>query len=323
MTIDAQNSRSSNRNNSIVYCTSNNTANYAAPNIASSSHCDSQSRYETVYPNCDLDHPVNTCLLYDYPSPCYGIPFFINERKTHYSELNQFVFRPLASMAVTEMDTRTGDNFFNRLRLDAMVYDPRDIIHYGKALMHMQKDARTLPDQIESFFTCVSALNSRVDDLERLVNETIRNAFRKNPDSIVVEYYTYSFDNVRSVILSVWNQIMNENPQNISEAITNLPTSELKIEMKNNTIRLRGFLIVEEINDDEETAIIDIVLKIIKNETFIEQILGLIKDRTTLNNKMNTIRNRSNEISSMLESGTINKVKCCPTIWNLIEKYVL
>jgi hypothetical protein len=323
MTIYAQNSRSSNPNNSIVYCAGNNTTNYATPNIASSSHCDSQSRYDTVYPNCDLDHPVNTCLFYDYPGTCYGIPFFINERKTHYSELNQFVFRPLAYMTAEEIDTNMGNNFFNKLRLNCMVYDPRDIIHYDKALMHMQKDAPTLPDQIQSFFTSVRALNSRVDDLERLVDETIRNAFRKNPDSIVAEYYMYSFNNVHSVVLSIWNQIINENPRNISEAITNLPTSELKVEMKNNMIRLRGLLIVEGIKDDEEKAVIDIVLSIIKNETFIEQIHGLIQDRTTLNNRMNTIRNRSNEISSMLESGSINKVKCCPTIWNLIEKYVL
>lgn len=217
------------------------------------------------------------------------------------------MFGPLAYIKAEEIDTNMENNFFNRLRLNCMVYDPRDIIHYDKALMHMQKDAPTLPDQIQSFFTSVRALNSRVDDLERLVDETIRNAFRKNPDSIVAAYYMYSFNNVHSVVLSIWNQIINENPRNISEAITNLPTSELKVEMKNNMIRLRG-LIVEGIKDDDEKAVIDIVLSIIKNETFIEQIYGLIQDRTTLTNRMNTIRNRSNEISSMGGSGSINKV---------------
>jgi hypothetical protein len=120
MTIDAQNqakqnSRSSNPNNSIIYYASNNSTNSAPPSI-SSSHCDTQSRHDTVYPNCDLDHPVNPRLFYDYTSPCYGIPFFINERKTH-SELNRFVFKPLASMTTVEIvDTMVGDNFFNRLR---------------------------------------------------------------------------------------------------------------------------------------------------------------------------------------------------------------
>jgi ribosomal protein S8 len=63
----------------------------------------------------------------------------------------------------------------------------------------------------------------------------------------------------------------------ILEATTNFPASELKVEM-NNIIKMRGWVIVEEINEDERTAIIDILLRIIKNDAFIEQILSLIKD---------------------------------------------
>ena len=204
-----------------------------------------------------------------------------------------------------------------------MVYNPLDSIHRDKALMHMQKDAPNLPSHLQSFFTDVESLNNSVGTLETLVNNTISNAFRKNPEAIIPEYYRYYFERVRDVAMSVWNQVLNENPRNVGEAIKNLTIEDLRVEMHDNIIRLRGFLVGEG-NDEEKATMRNIVFnKIIKNETIIEQILDLNSRRPALNTRMNAIKHRANEISSKLENGTISRIKCCPTIWNLIEKYVL
>src|SRR5207245_11791016 len=96
-----------------------------------------------------------------------------------------------------------------------------------KSLIHMQKKAPNLPSLLQSFFTDVESLNNNVETFETLVNNTISNAFRKNPEAIIPEYYRYYFERVRDVAMSVWNQVLNENPHNVGEAISNLPIEYL------------------------------------------------------------------------------------------------
>lgn len=186
----------------------------------------------------------------------------------------------------------------------------------------MRKDAPKLPDLIRTFFADIDSLNDSVDELETLVDNTIRDSFRKGPEA-VTEHYTYHFEAVLDVVMSVWNKILNENPQNVLDGIRNLPIEELQETRAQNIIRLRGFLIGEG-KDEELTAIRDIVFnQIIKNEPIIERIYGLFGRRPVLMKRIDEIKQGAGEISEMLESGTINTVKCCPTVWKLLEKYVL
>jgi hypothetical protein len=154
------------------------------------------------------------------------------------------------------------------------------------------------------------------------VNNTIRDSFRKGPEAIT-EHYTYHFEAVRDVVMSVWNKILNENPQNVLDAIRNLPIEELQETREQNSLRLRTFLIGEG-KQEELNAMREIVYnKIIKSEPIIEQILELFEHRPVLIKRIDEIKQGAGEISEMLESGTINTVKCCPTVWKLLEKYVL
>ncbi|MGB7954419.1 MAG: hypothetical protein WCF23_10585 [Candidatus Nitrosopolaris sp.] len=237
----------SNRANSLIghirHCPCNRSPNPAAYFITSSSCSDNQFRYDTLYSNCNICNPVNIG-SFDYnASPCYGVAFFINERKAHYYELNEYVFSPLGVLQSAETTPTIFQNFFDRFRF--MVYHPLDSIHRDKALMHMQKDAPNLPSHLQSFFTDVESLNNSVGTLEMLVNNTISNAFRKNPEAIIPQYYRYYFERVRDVAMSAWNQVLNENPRNVGEAIRNLTIEDLHlhVEMHENIIRLRGFLV--------------------------------------------------------------------------------
>jgi hypothetical protein len=288
-------------------------------------HQDSESGHDALFSNRNIHNTAGFGPFDDNTGICYGISFFIGERKTHYNELKQYVFWPLASLEPAQTDTKIFQNFFDRFRF-IMAYNPESyVIQYGKALMHMQKEAPDLPKQIGSFYKDVESLNKDVDALETLVKDTIHSAFIKNPAATIKEYYKYSLEGVLDVVMSVWNQILNENPHNVCDAIKNLPIEELKIEVAGDTIRMRVFRIGEG-NDEERAEMTDIIFnKIIKNEIIFNQISNMFRQskRPELVKRMNSIKNRSQEISNMLDAGTIHKAKCCPTIWNLIEKYVL
>jgi hypothetical protein len=57
----------------------------------------------------DTDHSGPS---YNYSSFCYGFAFFIQERKAHYTELNQRVFQPLTFLQPPNIDTHDHRNFF-------------------------------------------------------------------------------------------------------------------------------------------------------------------------------------------------------------------
>jgi hypothetical protein len=185
----------------------------------------------------------------------------------------------------------------------------------------MKKDAPELPNLITSFFRDLKSLNDSVKALETFVNDTIRNSFRRQSGAISEEYRFY-FECVHDVIIAVWNRILDENPNNIEEAVRNLPITELREDRSGSGIRLRGFLIGEG-SDEEKTQMRDIVFSIIKNEFMVEQIPNSLVSRLNLINRMDPIRNRATEMSDALENGTITKARCCPTIWSLIERYAL
>lgn len=303
----------------VFHCACNSTSD-PTPHFITASSADHGTRYDSLFSNHNIDNPIGAGHFYDSISTCYGISFFITERKTHYRELDRHVFSPLASLQPAETPNNFL-NFFHRFRI--LVYqNPSNSIHYPNALMHMRKDAPKLPDLIRTFFADIDSLNDSVDELETLVDNTIRDSFRKGPEA-VTEHYTYHFEAVLDVVMSVWNKILNENPQNVLDGIRNLPIEELQETRAQNIIRLRGFLIGEG-KDEELTAIRDIVFnQIIKNEPIIERIYGLFGRRPVLMKRIDEIKQGAGEISEMLESGTINTVKCCPTVWKLLEKYVL
>jgi hypothetical protein len=267
----------------------------------------------------DTDHPGPSD---NNSSFCYGIAFFIQERKAHYTELNQRVFQPLTFLQPPNIDTQNHRNFFERLRLaDLSTYNPQNSIHYHKAVMHMKKDVPDLPNMISSFFRDLKSLDNSVNKLETFVNDTIHNSFRKQSGAIHEEYRFY-FECVYDVVIAVWNQILNENPNNIENAVRNLPITELREDRSGNAIRLRGFLIGEG-NDEEKTKMRDIVFSIIKNEFMIEEVPNSLVSRLNLIDRMDPIRSRATEMSDALGNGTITKARCCPTIWSLIERYAL
>lgn len=144
--------------------------------ITANSHdiwrADKCHQLEYIGEHNDCDDTARPSNIYDYFGGRYGVSFFIGERKTHYNELKQYVFWPLASLEPAQTDTKIFQNFFDRFRF-IMAYNPESyVIQYGKALMHMQKEAPDSLKQIGSFYKNVESLNKDVDALETLVKDT-------------------------------------------------------------------------------------------------------------------------------------------------------
>lgn len=94
------------------------------------------------------------------------------------------------------------------------------------------------------------------------------------------------------MVMTVCNQILDENPHNFCDAIKNLPIEELKIDVAGDMIRTRVFRIGEG-NDEERAEMTNIIFnKIIKNETIFSQISNMFSQskRPELVKRMNSIK---------------------------------
>jgi hypothetical protein len=63
--------------------------------------------------------------------------------------------------------------------------------------------------------------------------------------------------------------------------------------------------------------------KILKNEIILKTLIELSLSKVKLVNTINTFSDTGQEISNTIINGTFKKAKCCPTFWNLVEKYIL
>jgi hypothetical protein len=215
-----------------------------------------ETRYGDIRGNSYRNNTNSIGSFYDYSSSDYGITFFIKERKRHYFNLITFVFRHLSTLSSGDIDN-SSSSLFDRLRLT--LYIATDSGYYGSAKQHMLKYSPNLPAQIDSLVNNIGIHNQNVENLRALVDDTINQAFRKPSNPTIPQYYNYSFDNVRDIVLGVWNLvIMNQNNSDnnlsiIENRITNHIHDKKKFEFDESDDILRlNTLLIGEGNDDKE-----------------------------------------------------------------------
>jgi hypothetical protein len=63
---------------------------------------------------------------------------------------------------------------------------------------------------------------------------------------------------------------------------------------------------------------------IIRHNTILRHLLELSQSKLTLEDRISDIRRKASEISDLIENDLYRtKAKCYPTLWSLIEQYIL
>ena len=73
----------------------------------------------------------------------------------------------------------------------------------------------------------------------------------------------------------------------------------------------------------EKDAMIAILIRIIKDRAILQLFMDLRTTMDSISTQLQPIHEISSEISRLIESGQYQtKAKCCPTVWNLMDKYL-
>jgi hypothetical protein len=310
------------RHSSEFDCHCNSSAGHISNNV---------SDIEYGYHNSSCDRPKSTGYGYctssignyhNYFGLGYSIPFFINERKAHYAQLDRYVFRPLAGMPLMISQRRA----FETLPLSPHLSEPTNSIHYSHARLHMEKNkrARNVPTQIGELIGNLDTYNNDVQTFYTLVNLTI--------DRLTsIPGVQVSFENIHTMVVSCWNQIIQDPSNNdivtlrarLIDLTNNRTRYNVNINRENNLFRLNDLLIGE--GQPNDLARLEQIIRenIIINNILLSNLLGLLGTRTILMNIINEISDTSREISDTIQAGTFRKARCCPTIFTLFDKYIL
>ena len=130
--------------------------------------------------------------------------FFIKERKAHYAELDNYVFRPLAGLQFTVSHLRE----VGALPLLPHLTGPVNSIHYPNARLHLEKneDTHDLPDRIEDLISSLETYNNDVESFYQLINLAITTLTS-------IPQVEINFGNIHTMVISCWNQII-QDPNN-------------------------------------------------------------------------------------------------------------
>jgi hypothetical protein len=130
-----------------------------------------------------VSYPDWSSNVYDYFCSSYGITFFIGERKKHYSNINNFIFKPIAGQ---QSLTPTDDLFVN---LSFFLHIPTDSPYYNDARMHLTIDRKHTLDLIDTLQTYIEQHTRGLNRLQEIFDATIDKAFRR--PTPLVGYYNY------------------------------------------------------------------------------------------------------------------------------------
>jgi hypothetical protein len=313
------------RTSSKFYCNSSSSTTDSTHIIIFPAYGYKKPEYNGLRYASDRNCPNSVGLNNNTFSFGYSIGFFINERKNHYTNLDRVVFSPLWHLSMQIQHAVR----FETLRLGLSL--PTSSIHYDNAQLHMLKNAPNLPNQIRQFSSDLITYNNDIHLFSESINQTIREAFRKPSDALVIRYYEYNVANVRDTAISAWNEIIDPNinellitQARLDNYLSDVQKYAVDINRDSGILRVNALNIADGLYDDLQNIVAILSNNIIKNNTLFATLLSLVQRRTTLVGIANDIGSASQEISDMIQNESYTtKAKCCPTLWGLIEKYIL
>jgi hypothetical protein len=98
----------------------------------------------------------------------------------------------------------------------------------------------------------------------------------------------------------------------------------LKLGIENGMLKWASSPVLAEGDELKLQAIITILKeKILKNEKITQSLFELVHSRARLIDRIIEVSTAEKEISNTIRIETFKKAKCCPTLFSLIEKYIL
>jgi len=151
------------------------------------------------------------------------ISFFLSYRRQHYSSLNRFVFRPLASkLTVHHGQSAKWITEDFRCMIYGMPSQSSDI--YKLAMNHLQLDDPQIPKGITRLHGMVESHNEFVNELRQKIDRVVKEkiTFRSTPINIGNRNYEYHYDGVIEYISTGWRPTMRQetiSPEKVIEFI--------------------------------------------------------------------------------------------------------
>ncbi len=291
--------------------------------IAATSHDirreDKRHQLECAGEDRFVRHPNRSGNIYDYFGNRYGIAFFIGERKDHYSNINNFIFRSIVHHRFGLQPIYTDELFVNLIFILPI---PTESPYYNQARMHLAIDRRDVLARIDTLLTHAEQHRRGVDRLHEIFDITVKNAFLT--PTPLGGYYNYNDDNVRYMATSLWNKCLKEHERDFIHSVrrsTNGIKVDIKVEMGHGIVRFNDLLIGED-GEGELRLIESSMKKILNNQRILKAILSLSSNRRDLDHTLNQIAGELAQISNTIDDGTYKtKAKCCPTLLRMLEDY--
>jgi len=252
--------------------------------------------------------------------------FFIKERRKHYRNLNNEIFKPLSQLNLNKKPSYSN-SLFDYAKY--CIHNVKTSLFYKYSLQHLSEDRPnfSLDLQLDNLKESLENHNEEVESLEKEIPQIIQNKFKISYQSLTGRQYPYIESSINSILKNGFEKYYNTSTSD--KIVHNINTYSSKETYKNITcnngiIRFNGSRIAEHysLTENDIEPYIEIMDNLIKDDYISNKLKNLKENKEKLDLQINEIMQ---EITPLVESidrelyGT--KVKCCPTVLKLIRNY--
>lgn len=241
--------------------------------------------------------------FYNYFGNDYGIAFFINERRKHYRNLNNEIFKPLSQLNLNKKISYSN-SLFDYVKYS--IHNVKTSLFYRDSLKHLVEDRPNfnLDSKLDNLKETLENHNKEVESLEKEIPQIIKNKFRISFPTITVRQYPYTKSNIEPLLKNRFEQFYNNSTSDkIIDNINTYSTKETykEVNFENGIIRIGGIRIAEDesLKETDVEQYIKILDELIKDDFIANKLKNIKESNENLDLQINEIKQ---EITPIIES---------------------
>jgi len=266
-----------------------------------------------------------SCSYYRF-SISYSMAFFFEERRKHYRNMKNEIFKPLSQLNLNKKPSYS-QSLFDYARYS--IHDVKTSLFYKYALEHLTKDRPNfnLDLKLSNFKESLENHNEEVESLEKEIPLIIQKKFRISYQTLTGRQYSFIESSINYILKNRFERFYTTSKSDkIVEEINTYSTKETykNITYQNGIIKFDGLRIAENNNltENDIEQYIEIMDKLIKDDFISNKLKKFKQSNENLDLQINEIKQEITPIVETIDRELYEtKAKCCPTVLRLIRNY--